>query len=281
MLEQLNQLNIKNQNLLLLLLCNMSTRLKITFLGTGTSQGIPVIGCNCTVCESEDSRDKRLRSSVLVQYGKTNLVIDAGPDFRQQILKSQIISLDALLLTHEHKDHITGMDDLRAFNRISGSAVPVYCEQRVAEAVKHEFGYAFSEFRYPGVPQFDLRIIDDLNPFEISGETIIPVRGMHYKLPVLGFRISNFAYLTDMNAIPVEEEEKLRNLDVMVIDALRHEPHISHFSLDEALEVIRKLKPNVAYLTHISHGLKKHSKVTKQLPDNVFPAYDGNEIFCK
>jgi phosphoribosyl 1,2-cyclic phosphate phosphodiesterase len=256
----------------------MSNQLKITFLGTGTSQGIPVIGCHCEVCNSEDSRDKRLRSSILVQFDNVNVVIDAGPDFRQQMLTCGIDHLEALILTHEHKDHIAGMDDVRAFNRISGEAVTVYCEKRVSDVVKTDFSYAFKNFRYPGIPKFDIHLINDKDPIVVKGEPFIPVRCMHYRLPVLGFRIRNFAYLTDLSSIPAPEFSKLRNLDVLVIDALRHEPHISHYSLDQALEVVQQLKPEKAYLTHISHGLKKHNEVLKLLPENVVPAHDGLKI---
>ncbi|MFB6340289.1 MBL fold metallo-hydrolase [Saccharicrinis sp. FJH62] len=256
----------------------MSNQLKITFLGTGTSQGIPVIGCRCDVCVSDDPRDKRLRSSILVQYGETNVVIDAGPDFRQQMLTCGIDHMDALILTHEHKDHIAGMDDVRAFNRISGDAVKVYCEERVSEVVKTEFSYAFKNFRYPGIPKFDIHLIDDKTPLVLQGEPFMPVRCMHYKLPVLGFRIRNFAYLTDLSSIPEREISKLQNLEVLVIDALRHEPHISHYNLEQALEVVEHLKPGKAYLTHISHGMIKHSEVLKQLPANVEPAYDGLKL---
>lgn len=262
----------------LLLLCFMSHPLKITFLGTGTSQGIPVIGCDCGVCLSADPKDKRLRSSILVQYDNTNVVIDAGPDFRQQMLRVGLNRLEALILTHEHKDHIAGMDDVRAFNRLSGRDVPVYCEQRVSEVVKTEFSYAFKSFRYPGVPRFDLHLIDDTTRLEINGELFAPVRCMHYKLPVLGFRIRNFAYLTDLSHIPKEEYKKLSNLDVLIIDALRHEPHISHYNLDQALEEIKRINPAKAYLTHMSHGMSSHAELLKTLPDNVEPAYDGLEL---
>ncbi|MFC0875759.1 MBL fold metallo-hydrolase [Saccharicrinis sp. FJH2] len=256
----------------------MSNQLKITFLGTGTSQGIPVIGCRCDVCVSDDPRDKRLRSSILVQYGETNVVIDAGPDFRQQMLTCGIDHMDALILTHEHKDHIAGMDDVRAFNRISGDAVKVYCEERVSKVVKTEFSYAFKNFRYPGIPKFDIHLIDDKTSLVLQDEPFMPVRCMHYKLPVLGFRIRNFAYLTDLSSIPESEISKLQHLDVLVIDALRHEEHISHYNLEQALEVVEQLKPGKAYLTHISHGMIKHSEVLKQLPANVQPAYDGLKL---
>lgn len=258
----------------------MQNKLKITFLGTGTSQGIPLIACNCNVCSSKDSRDKRLRSSVLVQYNSCNVLIDAGPDFRQQMLNANVNHLEAILLTHEHKDHITGLDDVRAFNRVSEKAVPIYCEQNVCEAVKKDFSYAFSEFEIPNVPRFNMVIIDANTSFSVEGEVITPIRCMHNRLPILGFRIRNFAYLTDLNAIPAKEMEKLSKLDVLVIDALKHTSHISHYSLGEALQVIEELSPKKAYLTHISHGLKKHSEVLEMLPEHVEPAFDGLEIYC-
>lgn len=252
----------------------MYNGLTITFTGTGTSHGIPVIACRCKVCLSADSRDKRLRTAVVIAFGDTVIAIDAGPDFRQQMLTNSIEKLHAVLLTHEHKDHMAGLDDVRAFNRILGADMPVYCEKRVAEALQREFKYAFSEVKYPGVPAFDLRIVGN-DTFLIHNEPIIPIRVMHHKLPVLGFRIRNFAYLTDLNFIPDESMAQLNGLDVLVIDALRHHEHISHFSLDEALAVIEKLKPGKAYLTHISHHMVPHAELSRMLPDDVFAAYDG------
>ncbi len=252
----------------------MDNGLTITFTGTGTSHGIPVIACRCKVCLSADSRDKRLRTAVVIAFGDTVIAIDAGPDFRQQMLTHSIEKLHAVLLTHEHKDHMAGLDDVRAFNRILGADMPIYCEKRVAEALQREFMYAFSEVKYPGVPAFDLRIVGN-DTFLIRNEPIIPIRVMHHKLPVLGFRIRNFAYLTDLNFIPDESMAQLNGLDVLVIDALRHHEHISHFSLDEALVVVEKLKPGKAYLTHISHHMVPHAELSSMLPDGVFAAYDG------
>ena len=254
--------------------CSMDKGLTVTFTGTGTSHGIPVIACHCDVCSSDDTRDKRLRSSVVVAFDSTVISIDAGPDFRQQMLTNGIEELHAVLLTHEHKDHMAGLDDVRAFNRILGADMPVYCEKRVAEALQREFRYAFSEVKYPGVPAFDVRIIDN-ETFFVNDEPIIPIRVMHHKLPVLGYRIRNFAYLTDLNHIPRENMALLQGLDVLVIDALRHHSHISHYSLDEALKVIQRLKPVRAYLTHIGHHMVKHAQLSQMLPAGVFAAYDG------
>ncbi len=247
---------------------------KIEFLGTGTSQGVPIIGCGCRVCRSEDFHDKRLRTSAYIEYEGLRLVIDAGPDFRQQILRSGITSLDAVLLTHMHKDHTGGLDDVRAFNYFSGKGFPVYAETRVQESLKREYAYAFGEHRYPGVPDFILNTIDE-NPFTINGVTIIPVRAMHYKLPVLGFRFGRLGYLTDANSIPDESIARLKGVDIFVINCIRREKHISHFSLDEALEVCRKVGARHSFLTHLSHQLDCHASLAEELPESVEPAYDG------
>jgi len=246
----------------------------VTFLGTGTSQGVPVIACNCEVCRSTDPKDKRLRSSVLIQAGSKNIVIDAGPDFRQQMLASNIQSLRAILLTHEHVDHIFGLDDIRSFNWVQKKPMEIFGEARVETAIKRIFNYVFAMDKYPGIPQMKLTQIND-NPFQIDGLKVIPVRGYHHKLPVYGFRIGRFAYLTDVNRIQPEEKEKLANLDMLVVNALRKEKHISHYNLSEALQLIDELKPGVAYLTHISHRMGLYKRVSEELPANVFLAYDG------
>jgi len=250
---------------------------RLTFLGTGTSQGVPVIGCSCEVCKSEESRDKRLRSSVIFENNECNLLIDAGPDFRQQLLRENISNLDGILLTHEHKDHTGGLDDVRAINYIKRKVVSVYCEKRVLDSLKREYSYAFDDLKYPGAAEFDVRIIGN-SPFSINGTKITPIRVYHYKLPVLGFRIGNIAYITDANYIPEDEFDKLTGLDVLVINTVRRERHISHFSLEEAIAVGKKTGAKMCYLTHLSHQIGKHSDLADSLPCGVMPAYDGLKI---
>ncbi|MDR1984607.1 MAG: MBL fold metallo-hydrolase [Prevotellaceae bacterium] len=253
--------------------------MKITFLGTGTSQGTPMIGCNCKVCKSTDERDKRLRSSVLIEIDGKKILIDAGPDFRQQMLRAGVVNLDAILITHEHIDHVGGLDDVRALNYINQKAVDIYAEMRVQEALHKIFYYVFDTIKYPGVPEFEFHTIGE-KKFHIKGIEITPVRAYHYKLPVFGFRINNFCYITDTNSIPLSELNKMYNADVIVIDALRRKQHLSHFCLPETLEIIKELKPKRAYLTHISHQLDLYSALEKELPANVFAAYDGLIIDC-
>ncbi len=251
--------------------------MKVTFLGTGTSQGVPVIACECEACISSDRKDKRLRTSVLIEVDGLTLVIDTGPDFRQQMLNENVKKLDAILFTHEHRDHIAGIDDIRAFNYLQKSPMDVYAEKRVARALTYEFPYIFADKKYPGVPEVKLHIIDS-NEFNIGLLQIIPVRVMHFRLPVLGFRIRDFAYITDANFIPEEEKEKLIGVKYLVINALRKEKHISHYSLFQALEIIKELSPRRAYLTHISHQMGVHSKLEQELPAGVVAAYDGLKI---
>jgi phosphoribosyl 1,2-cyclic phosphate phosphodiesterase len=251
--------------------------LKITFLGTGTSQGVPVIACTCAVCLSTDERDKRLRSSIHIQHHRSSFVIDSGPDFRQQMLRANIKDLTALLFTHEHKDHVAGMDDIRAFNYVLQKKIDIYASLRVQEALVREFPYVFHDFKYPGVPEVNLFSIDD-QPFTIEGLQFTPIEVMHYKLPVNAYRIHDFTYITDANFIAEKEKEKIKGSEVIVVNALRREKHVSHFNLNEALELIAELKPGKAYLTHISHQLGKHHDVQQELPANVFLAYDGLEI---
>ncbi len=253
---------------------------KITFLGTGTSQGVPVIACECPVCLSDDVKDKRLRASLLVETAVNTIVIDAGPDFRQQMLTARVKKLDAILLTHEHKDHIAGMDDLRAFNYKSQAAIDIYAEERVQGAVRKEYAYVFSENHYPGVPKMELHTIDNYN-FYIRGDLIIPLRIFHYRLPILGFRIGDMAYITDANYISEETREKLIGVRYLVINALRKEKHISHFSLGEALDLIKEVSPRKAYITHIGHQMGKHEEVNRELPVNVTLAWDGLEVVCE
>jgi phosphoribosyl 1,2-cyclic phosphate phosphodiesterase len=253
---------------------------KITFLGTGTSQGVPVIACNCTTCKSEDHHDKRLRTSLLLESEGTFLLFDAGPDFRQQMLRENVCKLDAILITHEHKDHIAGLDDVRAFNYKSQDAIDIYSEERVLKALKKEYSYVFAEFQYPGIPKMRLNTVDDQG-FIIKGMHIIPVRVFHYRLPLYGFRIGDFAYITDANYIPEESKEKLYGVKYLVINALRKEKHISHFSLREAVDFIREISPKKAFITHISHQMGCHLDVSKDLPQEITLAYDGLSFLCR
>lgn len=251
--------------------------MKVTFLGTGTSQGIPVIACQCNVCKSEDPRDKRLRTALMVEEGNDRIVVDTGPDFRQQMLTHDVRDISAVLITHEHNDHIAGLDDLRSFNFAMRKSVPIWAEKRVLNVITNQFPYVFAENKYPGVPDLRLHEIEG-KPFQIGSLKIEPIRLMHYKLPVFGFRIGKLAFLTDVSYIPDEEWEKLADLDLLIIDTLRIKPHISHFNLEQALSVIEKLKPKQAYLVHMSHLLGKHTDIMKMLPENVWPAWDGIQL---
>ena len=249
--------------------------LKITFLGTGTSQGIPVIGSDHPVSFSKDLKDKRLRSSILVQYGDIAFSIDCGPDFRQQMLRADCKKLDAIVFTHEHADHTSGIDDTRPYFFRQGK-IPIYLHERVLNSLKERFAYIFDPTKkYPGAPDFEVNIINKDSEFQIKDLTITPVESMHMKLPVLGFRINNFAYLTDVKTIQKEELEKLKNLDVLVINALRFDPHPSHLNVDEAIEIINQINPKTTYFTHISHNMGFHEEVCEKLPANVSLAYDG------
>ena len=275
---------------------------RLTFLGTGTSQGVPMIGCGCDVCRSSDPRDKRLRASALVDYCGMRILIDAGPDFRQQMLREGVSHLNAILLTHNHKDHTGGLDDIRAFNYLERRASEIFCEKYVEESLRMEYGYAFAEQKYPGAPEWHVHNIDS-RPFivrcggpteilswesgkgysystvnldeEIKTTEIIPVRGMHYKLPVLGYRFGKIAYCTDMNYIPEEEFGKLHDLDHFVINCVKHGKHISHYSLEEAIEVAQRVGAKHTWLTHLSHQLPAYEELAAQLPDGILPAYDG------
>ncbi|NPA45195.1 MAG: MBL fold metallo-hydrolase [Chlorobi bacterium] len=252
--------------------------MKITFLGTGTSQGVPLIGCECDICKSSDSKDKRLRSSALISVGGKNILIDAGPDFRQQMLREKIVKLDAILLTHEHKDHIGGLDDVRAFNYIQKRPMDIYAEKRVCDLLQsRDFAYVVERKDYPGIPKMNFKIIEN-KKFLIDDIEVIPIRGTHHFLDVFGFRIGKFAYVTDMNYISAEEKEKLKNLDLLVITALRRKEHVSHFSLNQSLQIIEEVKPKKAYLTHISHKLGFYKDLIEELPGNVLPAYDGLKV---
>lgn len=250
---------------------------KVTFLGTGTSQGVPVIACDCDVCLSDDSKDDRLRCSVLIDFNGKNYVIDSGPDFRQQMLRANVQSLEALIFTHEHKDHVAGMDDVRAFNFKQKRDVEVFCNEAVEEALKREFYYVFTANKYPGVPSVNLNRIDK-EPFQINDMPVVPIEVMHYKMPVLGFRIGDFTYITDAKTVSEEERTKIRGTKVLVVNALRKEEHISHFNLEQALAFIQDIGPEKAYLTHISHLFGKHQDIEAELPENVSVAYDGLQI---
>lgn len=247
--------------------------MKVRFLGTGTSQGVPVIGCECTVCTSNDAKNKRLRSSIHIEINNLSIVVDTGPDFRQQMLRSKIKDIDALLFTHEHKDHTAGLDDIRAYNYIHQKHIDIYLSAHVEEALKNDYAYIFSEEKYPGIPLVNLHTIKN-EPFIVQNILITPIEVFHYKLPVFGFRFGDFTYITDAKTIVNKELEKLKGTKTLVINALRREKHISHFTLDEALEIIDQIKPEKAYLTHISHQLGLHEEVQKELPANVFLAYD-------
>ena len=250
---------------------------KLTFLGTGTSQGVPMIGCGCAVCQSADPRDNRLRASAFVEYNGLKILIDAGPDFRQQMLRQGISSVDAILLTHNHKDHTGGLDDVRAFNYLEKRPTRIYCEEYVEDTLRMEYSYAFAENKYPGAPDFDIHIIDE-RPFSIDGVEIIPIRGKHFKLPVLGYRFGELAYCTDMNCIAEEEFEKLKGLEHFIINCVRRGRHISHFSLERAIEVARKVAARHTWITHLSHQLPKHEELTIELPENIRPAFDGLDL---
>tara|TARA_B100000795_G_scaffold83278_1_gene60447 strand:+ start:8996 stop:9760 length:765 start_codon:yes stop_codon:yes gene_type:complete len=254
--------------------------MKLTFLGTGTSQGIPVIACDCSICNSLDSKDKRLRTSAMITIDSSNYVIDTGPDFRQQMLREKVQDVRAILFTHEHKDHVAGMDDVRAFNFKYQKDMDVYCDLNVQKALLREYPYVFADFKYPGVPEVKVHQICKEEAFTIDGNLFTPIQVMHYKLSVLGFRVNDLTYITDAKTISVDELEKIKGSKVLVINALRRTEHISHFSLNQALELIENIKPERAYLTHLSHLMGTHEEVVKLLPENVFVAYDGLQIEC-
>ena len=282
---------------------------KLTFLGTGTSQGVPIIGCNCPVCKSPDPRDKRLRASALVRWGGLTILIDCGPDFRTQMLRERVDHIDAVLLTHNHKDHTGGVDDLRSFNLIEAKPVNIYCEEYVMKALQQEYSYAFAEKKYPGSPEWNIHLIDSSKPFKVHSNAedddlvwvsgkgyyrtkvrlcdplppveVIPIQGWHHKdkvLSVLGFRFGNIAYITDMNQVEESEFQKLKGLDAVTVNCVKRGPHFSHFSLCEALDFFERVGAKESYITHISHLLPAYADFEKELPPHVHLAYDGLTI---
>jgi phosphoribosyl 1,2-cyclic phosphate phosphodiesterase len=248
--------------------------MKITFLGTGTSQGIPVIACDCKVCKSDNPKDNRLRTSVLIKVENQTIVIDTGPDFRQQMLRENVQKLDAIVFTHQHKDHVAGMDDVRAFNYKFKKDMDLYCTAEVEKALIREFPYVFSTYKYPGVPEVKIHNIKN-EPFTIGGVEVLPIEALHYKLSVFGYRIKDFVYLTDISAITEKEKEKMKDAKVIVLDALRKTPHISHLSMQQAVDLLEELNPQKGYIIHISHLMGLHNEVVKELPDFIKPAHDG------
>ncbi len=251
--------------------------MRVRLLGTGTSQGIPIIGCHCPVCTSTDERDHRLRTSALVEVDGVNILIDAGPDLRQQLLRCGVTRLDALLLTHEHKDHTGGIDDVRPINFLMKTPLNIYGQPRVMKAIRNDYSYAFGPDQYPGVPQLVLNPLQP-EPFEVKGVEVIPVKVRHMTLPIFGYRIRNFGYITDASFISETEKKKLQGVKVLVINALRREQHYSHFNLEQALAIIDEIKPERAYLTHVSHRLGKYVDVSQELPQNVFLGIDNQVI---
>lgn len=251
--------------------------MKINFLGTGTSQGVPVIGCDCPVCRSVDFRDKRLRSSIHIETDGISFVIDTGPDFRQQALRAPIRKLDAVLYTHAHKDHTAGMDEIRSFNFLQKKDMPIYGQAEVIDQLKREFAYVFAEHKYPGVPSVLVNTIDK-SPFSIEGVNITPIEVMHYRLPVLGFRVGDLTYITDAKTINDEEKEKIKGSEVLILNALQKQPHISHLTLEEAIALAEEIGARHTYFTHISHRLGLHKEVDAELPDGMNLAYDGLKI---
>ncbi len=251
--------------------------MKVTFLGTGTSQGIPIIACDCEVCRSADEKDHRLRSSVMIEDEGTTIVIDTGPDFRYQMLREGVKKLDAVVFTHAHRDHTAGLDDIRAFNYIQKKDMDIYVDQNTLDTLKSQFDYIFAPSPYPGIPKINIHMIED-RPFRVQNMELTPIEVKHYKLPVLGFRIKGFTYITDANYISEQEMEKIYGSEVLVLNALRKSTHISHFNLEEAIDLVNRVKPRQAYFTHISHQLGKHRDISPELPENVFLAYDRLQI---
>jgi phosphoribosyl 1,2-cyclic phosphate phosphodiesterase len=251
--------------------------LKITFLGTGTSGGVPMIACDCHVCMSTDTKDKRLRCSMLIESSTTTIVVDTGPDFRSQMLREKVKRLDAILFTHPHKDHVAGLDDVRAYNFFSQRPMEVFANEITQEVIIREFPYAFADTKYPGVPEIHLNTIDE-EPFQVGDIPIIPVQVWHMKMPVFGFRFGKFTYITDANRIEEAEMSKIRGSEVLVVNALRKEKHISHYNLEEAVQLVKELQVPKNYLTHISHQLGRHEEVNRELPPGIELGYDGLQL---
>jgi phosphoribosyl 1,2-cyclic phosphate phosphodiesterase len=249
----------------------------VTFLGTGTSSGVPMIACDCYVCTSQNQKDKRLRSSILVESDTTSIVVDTTPDFRTQMLREKVKKLDAILFTHPHKDHIAGLDDIKAFNYFQKRPVDIYANELTQEALRREFYYIFSDKKYPGVPEVRLFTISTLS-FTVGDITITPITVYHLKMPVLGFRFGKFTYITDANRIEDAEKLKVAGSDTLVLNALRKKPHISHFDLQQAIDLSRELKIPNTYFTHVSHQLGRHDEINKELPDNISLAWDGQRL---
>lgn len=252
--------------------------MQLTFLGTGTSAGVPLIGCSCSVCTSGNRKDRRLRSSVLISSEESQIVVDTGPDFRYQMLRENVSQLDAVLFTHEHRDHVAGLDDTRPFFFWTGEGMKLYCDEAVEKAIKRDFYYAFQENVYPGSPKFELNRVVENKSFRVGDIPVQPFQVIHGKLPILAYKFSNLAYITDANYIGTSQKELLKGIDHLIINALRIEEHHSHYNLEQALELVNELGAKNTYFTHISHQLGSHDEISAQLPDNVQLAYDGLQI---
>ena len=248
--------------------------LKITFLGTGTSSGVPLIGCDCAICTSADPKDNRLRSSILVESATTTLVVDTGPDFRYQMLREKVKKLDAVVFTHPHRDHMAGLDDVRAYNFFQKKHIDIYADSLTEEAIRRDFYYAFADTKYPGIPELNLITISD-QPYVVGDIPVIPIKVWHMKMPVLGFRFGPFTYITDANRIEEQEKDKIRDSEILVLNALRKQQHISHFTLGEAVDLVQELRVPLAYFTHMSHQIGLHADIEAELPDNIHLAWDG------
>ncbi len=253
--------------------------MRLTFLGTGTSQGVPVIACGCAVCQSQDKRDRHLRTSALVETDEgKNILIDIGPDFREQMLREKVSHLDSILITHAHRDHVGGLDDIRSFNYVQHCKMEIFCNREARTAIERDYHYIFAYHEFPGLPEANLHEVSGDEPFEAAGVEVIPVKAMHKDLPILGYRIGKLGYITDANHIEPRELDKLRGVDVLVVNALRKTKHFSHFCLEEALEVIKEVKPNRAYITHVSHEMGLYAEVNGELPEGVQIACDGEKV---
>ncbi len=253
--------------------------MRLTFLGTGTSQGVPVIACGCAVCQSQDKRDRHLRTSALVETDEgKNILIDIGPDFREQMLREKVSHLDSILITHAHRDHVGGLDDIRSFNYVQHCKMEIFCNHEARTAIERDYHYIFAYHEFPGLPEANLHEVSGDEPFEAAGVEVMPVKAMHKDLPILGYRIGKLGYITDANHIEPRELDKLRGVDVLVINALRKAKHFSHFCLEEALEVIKEVGPNRAYITHVSHEMGLYAEVNGELPEGVQIACDGEKV---